>query len=130
MLGRQGELLRQIAQHLEVVAGQTTKSRLRSPHLSIDEAAAYLGIKPDTLKRKMQRRVLPFHRRPGGSPYFMKSKLDRWLADPVTLVVGLPDAGGMEALNGRQTQGPLDAETIRRLIQERAEFPDRGEGQD
>jgi len=64
---------------------QPTKQQLGSPHLSLKEAAIYLGITTDTLTRKIHGCDIPVHRRPGMHPYFLKHEIDRWLEDPATL---------------------------------------------
>lgn len=50
---------------LNRTADLCSKQLLDSAHLSIREAALYLGWSADTLKRKMARTEVPFHRRPG-----------------------------------------------------------------
>ena len=97
----------------------------------LQSAAVYLGIKPDTLKRKMSRGEAPFHRRPGTAPYFLKHEIDKWLSDPETLCVTNGPVHSLEIPNGnKKNRGPLDSETIRRLLEKEADFPDSGQGQD
>ena len=126
-LHRHTELLANIDAHLAALVHLTTKERLDSPHLTIAEAAVYLGITPDTLKRKMRRSDIPFHRRPGTAPYFLKHELNGWLSDPETLVVKINRADEQEDPNGKQEAGPLSRETLTRLLKERAEFSDSSE---
>ena len=126
-LHRHAELLANIDAHLAALVQLTSKQQLSSPHLTIAEAAIYLGIKPDTLNRKMVRRELPFHRRPGTTPYFIRHELDKWLADPETLVVKINGICGQEDADGNQEAGPLNRETLKRLLDERADFPGNSE---
>lgn len=48
--------------------------------LTLGEAAAYIGVVPDTVARWVQRGLIPHHRRKDGPGYrFRKTELDRWL---------------------------------------------------
>ena len=123
--GRHEKTLAEVNAHLATLVELTTKQRLGSPHLSISEAAAYLGITKDTLQGKMGRGDVPFHRRPGTAPYFLKHEIDEWLSDPETLCATNGPARSLETPNGnKKKSGPLDGKTIRRLLEEGAEFPD------
>ena len=88
---------------------ETTKRRLGSPHLTIAETATYIGITPDTLKRKMKCSDIPVHRRPGTAPYFLKPELDQWLSDPATLCEPKASADCSK-------EAPCDETKIRELV--------------
>ena len=129
-LHRHQEILADIAGHLDALVHLTTKQRLGSPHLGIAETAAYLGVATDTLKKKMTGGAVPFHRRAGTAPYFLKPELDAWLEDPTTLVPARPtQPQETEFANDRPDAVPFDEAQIQRLL-DRAEPPDTGPDQD
>ena len=121
------EVVASINGQLATLIRQSTKKQLGSPHLSVAEAAVYLGVKPDTLKRKMQRGEVPFHRRSGTAPYFLKQEIDKWLADPETLCVSRERAlSREEPSDTKNREGPLSDRKIEQLLRERATLPGKG----
>ena len=97
---------------------QATKTGLGSPHLSVAEAATYIGITPDTLKRKIQKGEVPCHRRPGMRPYFLRNEIDEWLAAPSTLCAPVaPFAENQEVKPDHEETGSIDEEEIRELLE-------------
>lgn len=48
--------------------------------MSIDEAAAYLGVAKTSLYNKCYRRQIPHYKPAGGKLYFLRSELDAWIA--------------------------------------------------
>ena len=80
-LGRHERLLAEISKHLATLVRLATDDRAASPHLTIAEAGLYLGLSPDSIRRKMHAGDIPYHDRPGCRPYFLKHELDAWFAD-------------------------------------------------
>ena len=103
---------------LDRTADLCAKQLLDSPHLSIREAALYLGWSPGTLKRKMARSEVPFHRRPGMSPYFLRTELDEWLADPATLCPATaPAAENQEVVSDNEEANTVNEEEVQELLE-------------
>lgn len=50
---------------------------LPETYFGVDEAAAYLDVKPSTIRRWIHQRIIPF-RRHGGTIAFCKRDLDSW----------------------------------------------------
>ena len=48
--------------------------------MSIDEAAAYLGMANTSLYNKCYRKQIPHYKPSGGTLYFLRSELDAWIA--------------------------------------------------
>ena len=124
-LDRHEKLLTEISKHLETLVRLTTKERRGSPHLTIAEAGVYLGVAADTIKRKMKRGDIPYHRRPGTAPYFLKHELNAWLSDPGALCPATATpAENQETQDDTSENTPFDEEAIQRFI-DRADFPTR-----
>ena len=119
----------QLCEYLQELRKDLAKQKLGSPHLSITQAANYLGITSDTLKRKMKHGELPFHHRPGTATYFLKHELNQWLSDPRTLVAGPSGDKKLEDHHVAKATKSLDEQTIRQLLEKNAEFPATGENE-
>ena len=104
---------------LNRAANLCSKQLLDSPHLSIQEAALYLGWSPDTLKRKMTRGKVPFHRRPGMNSYFLRQELDQWLADPATLCPATAAVAENQevASDNEETEETIGEEEVQELLE-------------
>ena len=114
-LHRHEQLLTSINAHLAALAQMTSKERLGSLHLSIAEAAVYLGIRPDTLQHKMQRGEVPFHRRPGYRSYFLRNELDKWLTDATTFQFGRRDRTGQKTIYDQDSHN-LELRRVARFL--------------
>lgn len=49
-------------------------------YMSIDEAAAYLGMAKTSLYNKCCRKQIPHYKPAGGKLYFLRSELDAWIS--------------------------------------------------
>ena len=127
-LTRQEDLLRSIAGHLETLARQIAKSQLGSPHLTIAEAATFLGCSQRTLKRRMAEGQIPFHHPSGWRPFFVKDELTEWLKNPATLCLQRGDRDvGQEDIHA---ETGLEKEEIKRLFKGALPPEDPCDGQD
>ena len=114
-LDRHEKTLAEINAHLRTLVHLTTKERLSSPHLSITEAATFLGCSQRTLKRRMAEGQVPFHHPPGWRPFFVKDELIDWLKNPATLCLQRRDRDvGQEDIHA---ETGLEKEEIERLFQ-------------
>ena len=48
-------------------------------YISIDEAAAYLGVKPSTIRAWIKSKNMPHHRVGGKLLKFKRSEIDEWI---------------------------------------------------
>lgn len=48
-------------------------------YINIDEAAAYLGVKPSTVRSWIKKKGMPSHRIGGKLLKFKKSEIDEWV---------------------------------------------------
>ena len=103
------ELLTSIDAHLAALVQLTSKQHLGSPHLSIAEAAVYLGISVDNLRRRMRAGNIPHHKRPGCRPYLLRNEIDAWLSDPGTCCPVRAEAEGLKECTD-------DNETVKKLL--------------
>ena len=113
---RRTELLTSIDTHLAALVDLATKQRLGSPHLTIAEAAVYLGISVDNLRRKMRAGKIPHHKRPGSRPYLLRHEINQWLADPATLCgAGCADEQE-DTPNGHEKNGGINRRQLEGLL--------------
>ena len=52
---------------------------IKTPLLTTEEAAAYLGLKKGYLHKLMMRRAIPYYKPGGQLCYFAQADLDNWL---------------------------------------------------
>lgn len=48
--------------------------------MSIEEAAAYLGFKKESLYNKCARKQIPYYKPSNGKLFFRREELDKWIA--------------------------------------------------
>jgi len=106
---RHEKLLTSIDTHLDALVDLTTKERLGSPHLTVPQAAAYLSVSIDGLRKKMRTGTIPHHKRPGCRPYLLRHEIDAWLSDPGTCCPVRAEAEGLKECTD-------DNETVEKLL--------------
>lgn len=52
--------------------------------LRTEEAAKFLGLKPDTIRKKAQQGEIEYHKKDGKTLYFFKSSLINWVTGGAT----------------------------------------------
>ncbi len=55
------------------------ESHREDNYINIDEVAAYLGVKPSTIRSWIKNKNMPYHRIGGKLLKFKRSEIDEWI---------------------------------------------------